>query len=103
MTSFRSAHATHDDWRQATESCLADLGAVPPASNLGFLYVTDRLAEHLEGILDLLRGRTGVADWVGTTGIGVAASSGIGGCAYRVGFDFLLSLVWPLFWGGWLR
>jgi small ligand-binding sensory domain FIST len=81
MTSFRSAHATHDDWRQATESCLADLGAVPPASNLGFLYVTDRLAEHLEGILDLLRGRTGVADWVGTTGIGVAASSGIGGCA----------------------
>ena len=80
MTSFRSAHATHENWRQATESCLADLGAVPPEANLGFLYVTDRLAEHLEGILDLLRGRTGVADWVGTTGIGVAATSDAAGC-----------------------
>jgi small ligand-binding sensory domain FIST len=81
MTRFLSAHAAYDDWRQAAESCLRDLGPVPRGANLGFLYVTDRLAEHLESILDLVRGHTGVSDWVGTTAIGVAANAGAGGCA----------------------
>lgn len=80
MTTFRSAHAADDDWRTAAESCLDQLGTLPGSANLGFLYVTDRLAEHLEGTLDLLRGRTGIADWVGTAGIGVAAT-GREGCA----------------------
>ena len=28
---------------------------------------------------------------------------GIGGCAVRLGMDFVLSLVWPFFWGGWIH
>ena len=28
---------------------------------------------------------------------------GIGGCAIRIGIDFLLGLVWPFFWGGWIH
>jgi small ligand-binding sensory domain FIST len=81
MAAFRSAHAAHDDWREATEACLATLGEAAPRNCLGFLYVTDRLASDLEAILDLLRGRTGVQDWVGTAGIGVAAIGGSAGCA----------------------
>lgn len=27
---------------------------------------------------------------------------GIGGCAIRIGRDFLLGLLWPFFWGGWI-
>lgn len=81
MARFRSAHARHDNWRQATESCLAELGDTLGEANLGFLYVTDRLAEHLEKILDLLRGRTGIAQWVGTAGIGIAAIGRESGCA----------------------
>src|SRR5262245_32913676 len=82
MAAFRSAHAAHDDWREATEACLATLGAGTAGGSLGFLYVTDRLTPHLEAILDLLRGRTGVQNWVGTTGIGVAAIGGAGCVEY---------------------
>src|SRR5262245_13747781 len=78
---FHSAHASHENWRQAADACLERLGAIPPGTNLGFLYVTDKLVDHLESILDRLRGHTGIADWVGTTGIGVAASDGAGDCA----------------------
>jgi small ligand-binding sensory domain FIST len=46
------------------------------APHLGFIYVTDLLAEDLPQILDRLRARTGIADWIGTTGIGIAANGG---------------------------
>jgi hypothetical protein len=78
---FRSAHVTHEDWRQAVDSCLTQLEPRPGAANLGFLYVTDLLVDHLEAILDRLRGHTGISDWVGTAGIGVAANDGAGACA----------------------
>jgi small ligand-binding sensory domain FIST len=81
MTPFRSAHARHDDWRAAAEACLDQLGERQDGDNLGILYVTDRLADHLEPILDLLRGRTGVGEWVGTAGLGVAAIGRQSGCA----------------------
>jgi hypothetical protein len=28
---------------------------------------------------------------------------GIGGCALSVGRDFVLGVVWPFFWGGWIH
>ncbi len=69
---FRFAHAAGADWQAAANACLAQL-AGPPAS-LGFLYVTDRLADHVGDILEFFRQRTGVAHWVGTVGIGICAS-----------------------------
>jgi small ligand-binding sensory domain FIST len=77
---FHSAHAADEDWRRAVDVCLVQLGPRVETDNLGFVYVTDRLVEHLEPILDRLRGHTGIADWVGTTGIGVAANDGAGDC-----------------------
>jgi small ligand-binding sensory domain FIST len=77
---FRSAHATHDDWRHAVDACLAQLTSAQGTANLGFLYVTDLFVDHLEGILDRLRGHSGIGDWVGTAGIGVAANDGAGAC-----------------------
>jgi small ligand-binding sensory domain FIST len=69
---FRFGHAAGKDWQEAARSCLAQLSG-PPAS-LGFLYVTDLLADHLGEILDFFRQRTGVPHWVGTVGIGICAS-----------------------------
>jgi small ligand-binding sensory domain FIST len=69
---FRFGHARAEDWQEAARQCLAQLGG-PPAS-LGFLYVTDLLADDLSDILDFFRHRTGVAHWVGTVGIGICAS-----------------------------
>jgi small ligand-binding sensory domain FIST len=72
VANFRYAHASAEDWREAAKSCLAQLGQGP--ANLGFLYVTDLLADHLGDMLALFKRQTGVPHWVGTVGIGVCAS-----------------------------
>jgi len=71
-SSFRFGHAAGKDWQEAARLCLARLGG-PPAA-LGFLYVTDLLAEHLADIVEFFRQRTGVPHWVGTVGIGICAT-----------------------------
>ncbi len=72
MSAFRFAHARGGDWRACVEACAGRLGRV--GGGLGFVYFTDALAAHAEPILEALRGRTGVEDWVGTVGIGVLAT-----------------------------
>jgi small ligand-binding sensory domain FIST len=71
-TQFRYAHSGGKDWREVAEACASQLeGAV---GNLGFLYATDHIADHLPDVLGLVRKATGVAHWVGTVGLGVCAS-----------------------------
>lgn len=71
---FLLGHAEAPDWERAADSCLQQLGYIPPETNLGFLYVTDSCAAHLAPILDHLREETGITDWVGTVGMGICAS-----------------------------
>ncbi|OGA66390.1 MAG: hypothetical protein A3G81_33540 [Betaproteobacteria bacterium RIFCSPLOWO2_12_FULL_65_14] len=66
MTPFAFAHGT--DWRK----CVERLGR--PGRGLGFVYFTDVLVDESKEILDTLRSRTGVADWVGTVGTGIIAT-----------------------------
>lgn len=68
--SFASAIGTGADWSSAAKHCLDNLAPVAGA-NLGLLYVTDHLADQIGSIATLLRGLTGVRDWVGTVGLGV--------------------------------
>ncbi len=74
MTAFSFGHAAADDWRNAVDRCLTAIGPVPEACNLGFLYVTDDLSEHMGEVLDLFRQATGVPHWVGTVGMGICAT-----------------------------
>jgi small ligand-binding sensory domain FIST len=80
MNRFRHGHATHPDWRMATELALAQVEArerTPgwsPGGNLGLVYFTAALAPQAGDILELLRQRTGIDDWVGTCGQGVIAT-----------------------------
>ena len=69
---FRYAHAAGEDWREIVQTCLRQLGG-PPAT-LGFVYLTDLLAPFADDITALLRERTGVQHWVGSTGIGICAT-----------------------------
>lgn len=73
---FRAAHAVGQDWAHAAKTVVDALEAdgLPRGANLGFLYVTDHLAEDLGSILAFLRSRTGIEDWVGSVGIGVIAA-----------------------------
>jgi small ligand-binding sensory domain FIST len=72
MPDFRYGHAAGQNWKEAAEACLAQLGE--GAASLGFLYVTDLLSDHLGDILALFRGKTAVPHWVGTVGLGICAS-----------------------------
>lgn len=77
---FRFAHAAHADWRTAVEQCLAQLDGqthvdgFATRASLGFVYFTDLYASVASEILTLLKVRTGVAEWVGTVGLGICAT-----------------------------
>lgn len=72
MPTFRYGHASAPDWRDAARSILAQLGA--GEASLGFLYITDVLADHASDILAWFREETGVPHWTGAVGIGVCAT-----------------------------
>jgi small ligand-binding sensory domain FIST len=71
---FKAASAAAEDRAKAIEACLEALCELPDGANLGLLYATAELGEDLGSILTSLRARTRIADWVGTVGLGVAAS-----------------------------
>lgn len=71
---FKFAHATHPDWTAAAQACMKQIGAIPAAATLGFLYVTDEFAGQLDAILAFFKSATGVAHWTGTVGVGVCAT-----------------------------
>jgi small ligand-binding sensory domain FIST len=74
MSPFRFGHSAAPDWQQAADRCLTQIGPVPETATLGFLYVTDSLADELGEILQLFRNSTGVDQWVGSVGMGICAT-----------------------------
>ena len=83
MTPFRFAHSDAEDWAGIAKSLAEGLtgdGGGPGGGDggeedfLGFLYLTDMIADDLGSILTYLRQTTGIEDWVGTVGIGICAS-----------------------------
>src|SRR3546814_815513 len=52
---FRAAHAAGGAWQPVVRRCLDALGHLPADANLGFVYVTDDLADHLPRLVGLLR------------------------------------------------
>ena len=81
MPRFVVGHATHPDWRSALALAAAQVegqrarvvGDSADAS-LGFVYFTDHYAPHAQALLDALHLRWPGVSWVGTVGVGVAAS-----------------------------
>ncbi|EIJ42954.1 hypothetical protein BegalDRAFT_2089 [Beggiatoa alba B18LD] len=73
MDRFQLGHAGTAQWQEAIDICLAQMDLTKPA-NLGFIYLTDKLAEYVYDILSHLKHRTHVQHWVGTTGVGVCCT-----------------------------
>jgi small ligand-binding sensory domain FIST len=85
---FAAAHAAHRDWRVALRRALDDMlhdarvatahaadgGEVPAEYTLGLCYLTDAFADEAEAILAELQHRLPGVHWVGTVGVGVAAT-----------------------------
>lgn len=85
MIPFIHAHATHPDWRMALALAAAQIDAQRaaharaqqaggPAFTLGFVYFSDHYSAHADALLDELKARWPGMHWVGSVGVGVAAS-----------------------------
>ena len=70
---FRAAYGAGEGWQDSLQACLGALGAPPQGANLGLVYTTDVLADHLGDMIEELRATTGIRDWLGTVGTGVSA------------------------------
>ena len=82
MTSFMIARSEADDWAAIARELESGLAGTEPgagARRLGFLYVTDNLADDLSALLTYLRQATGIDDWTGSVGMGICWGDGDGG------------------------
>ncbi len=81
MDNFLVGHASHPDWRNALALAAVQIqgqralaaGDVAEPS-LGFIYFTDHYAAQAGALLEAVRERWPGVAWVGTVGVGVAAS-----------------------------
>ena len=82
MHPFLVGHATHPDWRAALALATAQLQAGVAAHEasaagpltLGIVYFSDHYAAHAQALLDALKQQWPGVAWVGSVGVGVAAS-----------------------------
>lgn len=71
---FAAATAYGSDWRDTCKIILEKLESVKTDNagfNLGFLYISDHLADDAESILNLFKSVLNVENWVGAVGVGV--------------------------------
>ena len=74
---FASVYAEGTDWRDTAKQVLEEIDSIRTENDgftLGFLYITDDLAEDATSILNLFKSVTGIEDWVGCVGMGVFAN-----------------------------
>jgi small ligand-binding sensory domain FIST len=74
LSAFASGCGADPDWARALARALDGMRAPPPGANLGFLYLSDRLAANAADVLDAVRRETGVGSWIGTFGVGVCGT-----------------------------
>ena len=71
---FQAGWGADADWRVALGACLEMIEPDAARHGPGFVYLSDHFAADAQAILTVLRGRTGIDDWVGTVGIGILAN-----------------------------
>lgn len=74
MQQFLFASAVGEDASSLLSDCLNQLGPIPQAANLGFLYATAPLADDLRQVLVRLEQDYPGVSWIGTVGLGICTS-----------------------------
>lgn len=77
---FTSTSASGTDWRDTAKKVLENLESVKNSDQeytIGFLYISDVLADDVGSILTLFKSVTGIENWIGCVGIGVFSSGTI--------------------------
>lgn len=71
MQSFLSATSIEKDWQKAADDLLQQLGEIPVEANMAFIYATDTFATELSRLLEKLKTKTNIHNWVGSIGTGI--------------------------------
>ena len=75
MKSFLSATSTEKDWQKAADALLQQLGDIPAEANVAFIYATDTFAIELSRLLDELKQKTTIKNWIGSVGKGICSNN----------------------------
>lgn len=75
MKTFLSATSIKNDWQSAADDILQQLGDIPAEANVAFIYATDTFAIELSRLLDELKQKTNIQNWVGSVGKGICSNS----------------------------
>lgn len=73
-THFISTSSSGENWRDISKAVLEQLDSLKTDGykpNIGFLYISDALAEDAQSILTLFRSVTGIDHWTGCAAMGV--------------------------------
>jgi len=74
LQQFLYGHACDGDAVGLARRCLESIGEIPAEATIGFVYATDRLGSELGIILETLRQAAPHLHWVGSVGMGIAAT-----------------------------
>ena len=75
MKLFISATSIEKDWQKAAKDLLQQLGDIPTEANVAFIYATDTFAIELSRLLEELKQKTNIKNWVGSVGKGICSNS----------------------------
>ena len=75
MKSFLSATSIESDWQKAAEDLLQQFGNIPTEANVAFIYATDSFAVELSRLLDELKQKTNIKNWIGSVGKGICSTN----------------------------
>jgi small ligand-binding sensory domain FIST len=75
MQSFLSATSIKKDWQEAADDLLQQFGDIPAEANVAFIYATDSFAIELSRLLDELKKKTHIQNWVGSIGKGICSNN----------------------------
>ena len=75
MKSFLSATSIKNDWQTAADDILLQLGEIPTEANVAFIYATDAFAIELSRLLEELKQKTNIQNWIGSIGKGICSNN----------------------------
>ena len=75
MKSFLSATSIKNDWQTAADDLLQQLGDIPAETNVAFIYATDTFAIELSRLLEALKQKTNIKNWIGSVGKGICSNN----------------------------
>jgi small ligand-binding sensory domain FIST len=75
MQSFLSATSIKKDWQTAADDLLQQFGDIPAEANVAFIYATDSFALELSRLLEELKKKTNIQNWVGSIGKGICSNN----------------------------